>query len=167
MNPNDPENLRQTLWRKPLSAKELDGLGKDSGQDPATAEDLKLEAALTRALKSLPKAEIPSNFSSRLWQELDKAPANSRSAASWISQFSSRLAGLVPRLAVGAIALAMVALAYHEHTVSRRTEMAHSLTTFSAVASLPSMEVLEDFDTIQRLKQAPPAVDLELLAVLQ
>ncbi len=66
MNPNDPENLRQILWRKPLSAKELDSLGKDSGQDPATAEDLKLEAALTRAMKSLPQAEVPSNFSSRL-----------------------------------------------------------------------------------------------------
>jgi len=54
---------------------------------------------------------------------------------------------------------------FHGQTV-RRAELRDSVVAVSAVKSLPSPEVLRDFDVIRALDQTPPA-DEQLLTLLQ
>ena len=67
---------------------------------------------------------------------------------------------------MASILLAATLFSYERAQAQRREKLARSLAAVSEVASLPSPEILKDFDAIRALNRTPPA-DEELLALLQ
>ena len=73
----------------------------------------------------------------------------------------------MPRAAVAAVVLVAGVFSFEQASrATRRAEYARSLAAVSDVASLPSPDVLTDFDAI-RVSNPSPAADEELLAALK
>ncbi len=159
---NDPVNqrLRELAWRRKLTAAEL---AQWRAAHPEAAGAAAAEAALSAALAALPDAPIPSNFTARVLQELERAarqPAARRRDWLWVWRV------LVPRAALASVVVGASLFAYHRHQVAQRLAVGASIATVTGVESLPSPQILEDFDVIRRLDTTPPA-DRDLVAWLQ
>ena len=72
----------------------------------------------------------------------------------------------MPKLATACVVVGLSALSLHQYQATGRERMAQSVAALTGAGPLPSPEVLQDFDTISRMTQTPPA-DEELLALLQ
>lgn len=151
---NQPDNLRESLWRRKLSEAERAGL--------RAQPDLELELRLTDALAKIPDAPVPSNFTSRVMAaiELDEKAAERSRGWAW------NWRRLWPRVAVAAAVLIFAGVSIQRHeTHSQRLALAKNVARLS-VAPPPSVEALDNFDAIQRMSQSAHA-DGELLADLQ
>ena len=127
--------------------------------------DHQLDARLDALLRALPDKPVASNFTARVLQQVERANApgparRARGSFTWL-----RLHWL-PRLAIGSLALASCVFTYEVRTETHRAQFARSVAAVTHVASLPSPDMLKDFEAIRRLSQTPPA-DRELLALLQ
>ena len=60
--------LRELVWRRKLTEAEHAGLRAQ----PETQADLELESRLTEALARLPDAPVPSNFTARVLQAVER-----------------------------------------------------------------------------------------------
>ena len=159
---NDPVNqrLRELAWRRKLTEAEL---AQWRAAQPEAAADAEAEAALSDALAALPNAPIPSNFTARVLQELEREgqrPAARRRDWLWIWRV------LVPRAVLASVVVGGSLFAYHQHQVAERLALGNSIATVTGVGSLPSPQILEDFDVIRRLDTTPPA-DRDLVAWLK
>jgi hypothetical protein len=67
---------------------------------------------------------------------------------------------------VAAVVFAAGLLTYHEHIVAKRAELVQGVKVVAGVSSLPSPEILQDFDTIRQLSSTPGA-DPELIALMK
>ena len=164
-NMNDAFNkLREIRWRRRLTAAEQVELRDLIAKNPASGAEWDADAALRRELEKLPDAPMPSNFTARVMQAIEaenRAAARSRGFNwKWV------LHSLLPKAAFAAIAICAGLISYHEGREAKRAELARSVAAVSQVASLPSPEILKDFDAIQQLNTAPPP-DAELLALLK
>ena len=160
------ERLRELSWRRKLTGSEAAELRAGLAAHPEAQADWESEAWLNEALGQLADAPVPSNFTARVLQavELESAAGQRRHGGLW--HFRLRWHWL-PRIAVAAVVLAAGLLSYEQVARSaRRAEYAKSVATVSEVASLPSPEVLQDFDAI-RVSNPNPVADEELLAVLK
>lgn len=160
MNNPDLQRLRELAWRRRLTDAEL---AQWRRTHPEAAADAEAEAALSDALAALPDAPVPSNFTARVLQGLEREarqPTPRTRDWAWFWQV------FAPRAAVASLALTVGLFAYHQHQVAQRRAVGQSIVTFTGVQSLPSPLILEDFDVIQKLDTTPPA-DRELLASLQ
>jgi hypothetical protein len=157
MEHHSPEQ-REELWRRKLSTAERAAL---RGQP-----ELELEARLTDALAQMPNAPVPSNFTARVLDAITLEEARAARAAQtqgW--RWSWR--GWLPRVAVTAAVLLLAGAGFYQHEASRaRSEMAKSLSLVASAKVVPSVDVLENLDVIQRMSQ-PAHADTELLAALQ
>jgi hypothetical protein len=65
----------------------------------------------------------------------------------------------------------VLVLGWYQREERERQQIAESVATISEVASIPSVEVLKDFEVIQSMGTVPPAetveADLTLLAALE
>ena len=163
----DPRQLRETSWRRPLTASEESELRAWLAAHPEAREDHELDAALTESLRRLPDVLVSSNFTARVLKavELEAAPSRRDSRSRWKTAWHS----WVPRIAFGAagvltIVAGFTVFRHHERVQAR--QMAQSVSAVSQVASLPSPEVLQDFDVIRNLNPSP-APDETLLALFQ
>jgi hypothetical protein len=155
---NEPQSnpLREKVWRQKPTPAERARLRADP--------DLELEARLTEALTKLPDAPVPSNFTARVLQAVESEtaavlrPRLSRWHWFWHS--------LAPKSAYAVVLAALALFAYHGQAAAKRARLARSVAAVSEVASAPSPEILQDFETIRRLNPAPKP-DQELLALLQ
>lgn len=159
---NDPVNqrLRELAWRRKLTEAEL---AQWRAAHPEAAADAEAEAALSAALAVLPDAPIPSNFTARVLQELEREsrrPAARRRDWLWLWRV------LMPRTALASVVVGVSLFAYHRHQIAERLAVGDSIATVAGVESLPSPLILEDFDVIRRLDTTPPA-DRDLVAWLQ
>jgi hypothetical protein len=155
MEHHSPEQ-REGLWRK-LSAGERAVL---RGQP-----ELELEARLTDALAHLPNVPVPSNFTARVLDAV--ALEDMRAARAARTRWSWSWRGWWPRVAATAAVLLVAAAVFYQHEASRsRSEMAKSLSLVASAKGVPSVDVLENLDVIQRMSQ-PAHADTELLAALQ
>lgn len=159
MNQPDHEKWRERLWRQNLTPEQLAEL---RAANPDAAE-VDLEAALSDALKLLPDAPAPSNFTARVLQGLEH---ETLPAARRVRDSSWLLRVLVPRAAVAMAVIGLGAFAFRQHGVKRTARMAESLRAVAAVQIVPSPEALENFDVIEKL-DSNPAADKELIALLQ
>ena len=124
---------------------------------------LVLEARLTEALAQLPNAPVPSNFTARVLAAVDLEEAQSvrSQGRRWNWHW------LLPRLAVATAVLLFAGLGIQHHVlVQNRAELARSLSLMAHASTVPSVDVLENLDVIQRISQ-PAQADTELLAALQ
>lgn len=162
---NDPvyQRLREIGWRRKLTEAEQEELRDWLAAHPEAAAEHEGESALNTVLVRLPDASVPTNFTTRILQaiERDEQQAAPRSRdRTWIWRV------LVPRTAAAMLVLGVGAFATHSYRVKQRTVIGDSLVTIATVPTMPSAEELEDFDAIQRLDM-DSAADQELIALLQ
>ena len=153
MDKQTPE-AREALWRRKLSEAERAAL---LGQP-----ELELEARLTEALRQLPDAPVPSNFSARVLQAVDLEEARSARARGWGWDWH----WLLPRLAVATAIVLVAGVGLQQHQLARhRANVAPGLSRMASVKTVPSVDALENLDVIQPMSQ-PAHSDPELLADL-
>lgn len=152
------QQWREDAWRARPSGVEEARLRSVSA-DPGRAEELRLERRLTTAIQRLEDAPVPSNFTSRVLQEALRAETSRardwrRVALRWL-----------PRLAFGCVLLGAGFFSWQHFELSRQADLARSVAAISN-ASVPSPEILKDFEAIRALSSSPPA-DEQLLALMQ
>jgi hypothetical protein len=148
----------EDAWRNRLSKAAAERLHSIS-KDPRHAEDLRLERRLTAALDRLPDAPMPSNFTSRVLQ----AAAREEAAPRPIPRRT--IFGWLPRFALGCVLAAAGFFSWQQVEKAREQRLVHSVATISNV-SVPSPDILKDFEVIRALSRTPPA-DEQLLALMQ
>lgn len=164
MNQSEYDQLKEKSWRGKLAAAEKAELRTWLAEHPELAEDWRLEMNLTEAMLRLPDAPVPSNFTARVLQAVEReAAARNRPRVSGWKWFHS----LVPRAAVAVVLLGVGIFTYHEHRMAeRRAELVQGVKVVAGVPSLPSPEILQNFDTIRQMGTTP-GPDPELIALLK
>jgi len=164
MKDSDYNQSKEKCWRGDLTAAEAAELQAWLAQHPGERADWETEVGLTEALGKLPAAPVPSNFTSRVMEAVEReAKAQKRPR---IPVWTWLLRSLLPRAAVAAF-LVLVVLGYqHQQTVARREKVVDGVKIVSGVSSLPSPEILQDFDTIRKLG-ATPGPDQDLIALMK
>jgi hypothetical protein len=174
MNEFEFRALVEESWKRPLTEEERAGLDAWLALHPAEHAEWDVEAALNRALDTLPAPPVSSNFTALVMQAVDRETSRSaRSASSAVGSFWARLSGLfrrpAMRVAWAALLVCGIGLAYHAHQTDLRRDVATGLKAVASVASVPTLSdpaVFEDFDTIRRLAQSSAGDDEELYTVL-
>jgi negative regulator of sigma E activity len=149
--------LRELVWRRKLTDAERAGLAAQ----PEMQADLEIESRLSEVLARLPDAPVPSNFTARVLQAVERESARPR-ATSW--SWTWRV--FVPRVAVAAVVIAFAGLGIHRYELNaHRAALAKNVVLVAAVQLMPSVDALKNFNAIQRMSQ--PHADDELLALLR
>lgn len=149
--------LRELVWRRKLTDAERAGLGAQ----PEVQADLEIESRLSEALARLPDAPMPSNFTARVLQAVERENMRPR-AINWF--WTWRV--LVPRVAVAAVVIAFAGLGIHRHELNAyRATLARNVMLVAKAQPLPSVDALKNFNAIRRMSQ--PRADDELLVLLQ
>ena len=152
------DELRELLWRRPLSEAEQ----LRAGDRPETRAELELEARLNAALEQLPPAQVPSNFTARVLQAIDLDEARPATRG-----WHWTLPRWIPRLAVTAAVVAVSAISWQHHeVVQQRVALARSVAAVAESSALPGVEALKNYDVIQRMTQSQRPDDA-LLALMQ
>lgn len=162
---HDPvyQRLREIAWRRKLTDSEQAELHAWLAIHPEAEAEHRLESAVNDALRRIPDAPVPSNFTARVVQAIEREERQAtRNARDW--NWIWRV--LVPRTAAAMLVVGAGVIAYEQIRDERRARTTESIKTVLGVTVLPSPEVLEDFDVIRRL-DAVPAADQELIALLQ
>jgi anti-sigma factor RsiW len=164
MNESRYQELRETGWRRKLTATEEAELRAWLATHPELKADWEAEAGLSGALRSLPESPVSSNFTARVLQAVEReiAARQRRRKSSWRWLWHP----LLTKTAVAVTAFCLGLFMYQELAGARRTQLVQSVATLSEVASLPGPEILQDFEVIRQLNSTPPP-DNELLALLQ
>ena len=165
---NDPtyDRLRELSWRRKLAAGEAAELRAWLASHPEALTDWEAEAGLNDVLGQLPDAPVPSNFTARVLQSIERESAAQSRPQTRQWHFWTRGRWL-PKVAVAAVVLGTGLFSYEQAArAARRAEYAKSVTAVSDVASLPGPDVLKDFDAI-RVSNPTPVADEELLAALK
>lgn len=164
---NDPiyRELLELSWRRKLTAAEEARLQAWLAAHPQAQPEWEAEAGLNTVLGQVPDAPVPSNFTARVMQAIEREAVAElrRPQTTWRTWLHRRW---LPRVAFAAVVVGAGVVSYHEVQVVQRKKMVESVAAVSAVSSLPSAEILKDFDAIQALNPAP-GPDEQLLAVLQ
>jgi anti-sigma factor RsiW len=164
MNEFDDNQLHEKSWRRKLTAAEEAALRAWLAEHPESQADWEMESRLTEVLGRLPDVPVPGNFTARVLQAVEReAAAASRSQATRATWF---LRSLLPRMAVAAVIFGAGLLTYHEHNLAKQAELVQGVKVVAGVASLPSPEILQDFDTIRQISSTP-GPDPELIALLK
>jgi len=151
--------LRELAWRRELTAAEKAGLRTQ----PETQADLELESRLSQALARVPDAPVPSNFTARVLQALEREEARDARSRGWSWYWRV----LIPRAAVAVAVVGLAGLAYQHHQFDQRAQLARDVALLAKAQPLPSFEALKNFDAIQRMSQTAVQPDDKLLALLQ
>ncbi len=163
MNNATFEELLALRHKRPLTPAEQTRLQAWLARHPADRVRWTEESALSTALHRLPNAPVPSNFMARVWQDIEAAERHGASArAGWRGWF--RWPSLAQQFAV-AVVLLGVAVVLSGRRGQSPAQVAQSIEQVTTLASMPSIEMLKDFEIISRLNQS--SADLDLLAVLE
>lgn len=157
------ETLR--LRHRPLTATEEAELEAWLSRHPQFRSAVEEERALNQLLGALPDPSVSTNFTSRVLARtrltLAAPPAP---AFRWKELFRGRWS---PQLAAVTAALALGFFAHHQHQVAARKALARDLAEISRLAGSTPVELLRNFEAIQRLNQVPQESELELIAALR
>jgi hypothetical protein len=135
------------------------------------------EEVLSRLLRGIPDAPVSSNFTARVLTAA--ALARARSALperpgwmGWLRWWGATFRRSLALRVTAVLFLALGLSAYPGVQSFRRHQLVQSLATVSKVASIPDIEVLQDFDAIRLLGRVQASkstmeMDAALLAALQ
>ncbi|MCW5556122.1 MAG: hypothetical protein KIS67_28695 [Verrucomicrobiae bacterium] len=158
MKPDPVDNQwREMTWRRPFNASEEVELRAWLAAHPEARADWEAEAQLSAALTQLPDAPMPSNFTARVLQNVEREHRRELQVSRSSRHGWWRV--LLPRVAVAGAVVGLGLFAYHRQQTARQVER-----TLQLVEILPAPEALEDFEAISRLSLAT-AADEELLAL--
>lgn len=158
------QQLRETAWRRELTNAEQAALRAWFAAHPDARDEWDNEVALNELLARLPDVAVPSNFTARVLQAVEREAAASDPEQSPRRAWSWR--AFVPRFALVVIVVATGWFAFQWHARVERIKLAQSVAAVANVRSLPDPQFLEDFDAISCLPPMPPADD-DLLALMQ
>jgi anti-sigma factor RsiW len=155
--------LREASWRRPLTASEEAELQTWLAAHPEARSEWDSDVALNQDLMSLPDAPMPSNFTARVLQAVEREflvrgrhPSHWR----WVSRF-------LPHFAVGATIACLGVIYYQQHQSAQRNERAQVVATVSEnVAVMPDRDLLRDIEPIRRLGESS-GPDETLLALME
>ncbi|MGA2788727.1 MAG: hypothetical protein ABSF60_14495 [Verrucomicrobiota bacterium] len=154
--------LRESGWRREFTEAEEAGLRAHLAAHPDARADWEMETALNAALTRLPDASVPSNFTARVLQAVEREEARLRP---WSWRWNWHV--LVPRVAFAVAVIAFTGLVFQHHEIYRqRITLARDVALVTGGQPMPSPEALENFDAIRRMSQ-PQHADDELLALMQ
>jgi hypothetical protein len=158
---NEPiqNQLRELAWRRKLTAAEQAGLRAQ----PEAQADLELESRLSEALARVPDVPVPSNFTARVLQAIEREESHGARPRGWFWHWRV----LVPRVAVVVAVVGFAGLAYQHHEFDKRAKLAKDVALLAKAQPMPSIEALKNFDAIQRMSQTTTRADDELLVLLQ
>ncbi len=161
------QELRERLWRRPLTPAEEVGLRSVLGQPPQAQQDWEADQLLSTGLARLPQTPVPTNFTARVLRaiEREQRAAHRSRGLSWRIWTWRWL----PRAAVAAVVVSAGLVSYREvNEAQHRTQVADSVRAVSAagVKVIPSPNILENFDDILAMDRAV-APDEDLLKALQ
>jgi anti-sigma factor RsiW len=164
---NDPirDHWRELSWRNQLSEADKAQLRAWLAAHPEAQAEWEEDVRLNAALGRLPDVPVPSNFTARVLQAVQLEAAAEARRPGWRWGSWLRL-GWVPKVALAATTVCAVVVSCLVIQDGQRKTMAESVAAVSAVSSLPSPEILKDFDAIRAANPAP-LPDETLLAVLQ
>jgi anti-sigma factor RsiW len=167
MNESVYQRLLETARRRELTADERARLEACLARDPAAREAWREEVVLTRLLNRLPAPPLPPDFASRVVSAVEREEALAGAdRGSWWARF--RVAGLRWRLAGAAATVAVAVLAVQlQHRAAERARLAEGLAAFSALAEVPGVEALADFDLVYSLPDGPLPEDQGLARALE
>ncbi|HEX4265877.1 MAG TPA: hypothetical protein VH597_16205 [Verrucomicrobiae bacterium] len=161
---NELNPWQEKNWRRKLTPSEEAELRAWLAAHPGEKVDWEIEGRLTEILGRLPDVPVSSNFTARVLQAVERdAMAESRPKASRRAWF---LRLLLPRAAVATVLFGVGLFTYHEHVATERAEMVQGVKVVAGVSSLPSPEILQDFDTIRQMSSTP-GPDPELIALMK
>src|SRR5688500_18158282 len=149
MNESEFNELLELSWRRPLNSIEEARLQTYLSEHPEAQRLWDSEATLNHFLADMPAAPLSSNFTARVLQalDLDLAQAARQRPRSWWS-------GSWPRLAWASSFLALSLLGYVQFQKHNEKQLHRDIATLTtAMPAEPG--VLQDFETIRRLGQAP------------
>ena len=160
--------FREIAWKRSLTDAEAAELRSwlAAHPDPDAEADWNAELALSEALRRLPDAPCPSNFTARVVDAAMREPSPGRLQGFLRGLWRSPRLGWVPRLGfAAAVALAgFVSVQQIQH--ARQERLIWSVGLMSEVAAMPGADALRDFEVIRTLEVSPRA-DEELLRLLQ
>lgn len=164
---SDPiqDRAQELVWRRKLTDAEQAELLAYLATHPDARADCEMESALSTALDRLPDAAVSSNFAARVLQAIERDGANAGRVRERGWAWYWRV--LVPRVAVAAVVIGFTGVVYQRYEFGRRVELARSVALVAASQPLPDMEALKNFDAIQRMSEAKPHADNELLTLFQ
>jgi anti-sigma factor RsiW len=164
MNESDYNQWKEKNWRSALTAAEEAEMSAWLAEHPDLQRDWETEVRLTKAIKGLPDAPVPSNFTARVLEAAERE----RSAQKWprVPAWRWVLRSLLPQTAVAAVVLGIGFFGYQQHETAQRAAVAQGVKVVTSVASLPSPEILQDFDTIRQMGTTP-GPDPELIALMK
>ena len=167
MNQSDYNQLRETAWKRKLTAKQEAEIKAYLANCPEARPEWEEERLLTQFLVQLPDAPLASNFTAQVLQAAKRQQSEASPAAvvRWWQRLGSR--GWGYRSAMAVVIAGAGVLSYQQYTAITREELATSVATVSRVAALPSVAGLRDFDAIQHLDDVTAVIDTKLLAALQ
>jgi anti-sigma factor RsiW len=164
---NDPmyQRLRELSWRRRLADPEEAELRAWLAAHPEAQADWDAEVGLNATLSRLPDAPVPGNFTARVLQAVERdAAAELRGREGrWLVWPWRRW---LPRVALALVVVGAGFVSYQKVDAANRRKLAESVAVVSSLSSLPSPDILKDFDAIQALNSTPPP-DEELLFVFQ
>jgi len=162
---NDPtyNRLRELSWRRKLTDAEEAELRAWLEAHPEARADWEAEAGLAAALGRLPDAPVPGNFTARVLQAVEREAAAELRQPEWRMRWWLRW---VPKTAFAASVVAAGLVSYLLVQKAERQRLVESVAVVADVSSLPSPEVLQDFDAI-RVSNPTVTPDEELLAALK
>ncbi len=153
------ERLRELSWRRPLTPAEEQELRAWLAAHPEAQAEWETEADLNRALERLPSAPVPSNFTSRVLQAVERESRRTEATPRWKAWLRLRW---LPRLALVSMALTAGLIGYHHWVDVSRVETGRSVSLVAETVAIPSPEVLAHFDEIHAMTQ-PAIADEDLL----
>jgi len=158
----EDNKLAESVRRGRLTADEEAQLHVYLSAHPGERAAWEEELNLNQLLRHVPTAPVSSNFTRRV---LDAARRESQAPAQVVGWQRWWLRGWAPKLATSTVDICLGLLTYHEHQLAGRKEVAQTLATMAGAGN--SLELLQNFDAIERLNQVPRDVDRDLIAALQ
>jgi hypothetical protein len=162
----DANDLAEAIRLGELSAQQEVYVEQYLASHPDERPGLEEELALSRLLADIPNLPVPSNFTARVRQAVQAGQSSSASDRTRVwHRFVIRR--WMPQVATVGTAVTVAWLAYAQHQAAGRQELARNLAEISRLAGGTSVEVLENFDAIERLNQVPRNEARELMAALE
>jgi len=161
MNEIEFEKLRETSWRRKLTADETAAVLAYLAMHPAARAGWEEESSLNEVLGEVPDVPVSSNFTARVLQAVERERSQRaprpRGVFGWVKL-------RWPRIAAASVMAFVIAFSVFQYRELKREQMARDIVAMSQAVEVPQ-EWLQDFEAINRLSQPP--VDEELLAALQ
>jgi anti-sigma factor RsiW len=163
----DPTQLTDAVRRGRLTTDEMAELRRFLAAHPEEQAAWEEDLSLNTLLRQIPDVSLSSNFTAQVLQAVHREVSTGSRPLSgaWSSLWTRHW---WPKLAVSLSVLVLSVVSYQRHheLVARR-ESARNLATISIQSGDATLELLQNFDAIQRLGQIPRDTDKGLIAALQ